>query len=146
VDVVASGFSPAHIGVSPGTTVTWRLTTYETVSVLGIGVFSANGSRLQPNVSAEAELVPLDSGALNRNWQPNYSFTFDAGHFPTDVTWTYRDAHAGSRIADELMHPTGSVLVKDFSCEQFRVRTHACLGCPALPSALRRASTSPACA
>ena len=42
--------------------------------------------------SAEAELVPLDSGALNRNWQPNYSFTFDAGHFPTDVTWTYRDA------------------------------------------------------
>ena len=116
VQITANGFEPANISIPPGTTVIWRVVTFETVSVQAVGMFNQDSNR-----QIDTDQIMFNSGALNRNWRSSYSHLF-ADTSLDDVVWRYRDGEASTRLAG-LDGPTGSVLIKRQACEVHRLCT-----------------------
>ena len=116
-----TGFSPTHINIMPGTTVSWVMETYESASV-----------------KSEDEPPVFNSGPLNRNWAPTYKHRFDA-----EGVFHYRNAEQQRGNAGF----NGRVVVTQYNCSSYTTCTTClaydqCLWCGANGTCIERNLTT----
>ena len=104
IKVLSTSFEPAHAIVQPGSSVTFLLETFETVHV------RTTEAALQTNIS-------FDSGPLNRNWKPSFTFR------PMDTGLVYYENVALDPWDGRF---GGSLTVSNYNCSSYTTCT-SCL-------------------